>query len=128
MTELLHELLFDACARSPDAVALEHGERQWSYAQLTALVQQSATALLECGLARQERVAVFLPKQLETVQAMLGATAAGGVFVPVNPVLKPEQVAHILADCSVRILITSRARAGNPRRRSRSVTTCIRSS
>jgi acyl-CoA ligase (AMP-forming) (exosortase A-associated) len=111
MTELLHELLFDARARTPDATALEHAERRQSYAELTSAVQRAASAFLGCGLARQERVAVFLPKQLETVQAMLGATAAGGVFVPVNPVLKPEQVAHILGDCNVRILVTSRARA-----------------
>jgi len=111
MTELLHELLLNASARTPDATALEHGDRQYSYAQLAGLVRQAAAALLECGLGRQERVAVFLPKQLETVQVMLGAAAAGGVFVPVNSVLKPEQVAHILADCNVRILVTSRARA-----------------
>jgi acyl-CoA ligase (AMP-forming) (exosortase A-associated) len=38
---------------------------------------------------------------------MFAAAAAGGVFVPVNPLLKPEQVAHILLDCNVRILVTS---------------------
>jgi acyl-CoA ligase (AMP-forming) (exosortase A-associated) len=32
------------------------------------------------------------------------------VFVPVNPLLKPEQVAYILADCNVAILVTSRER------------------
>ena len=111
MIELLHELLFDASVRTPDAPAIEHAERRLSYAELTDGVQRAAAALRECGLERQERVAVFLPKQVETVQAMFGATAAGGVFVPVNPVLKPEQVVHILADCSVRILVTSRARA-----------------
>jgi acyl-CoA ligase (AMP-forming) (exosortase A-associated) len=111
MTELLHELLYDAARRTPDATALEHGERALSYAELAAAVQDAAATFLDLGLAWQERVAVFLPKQVETVAAMLGATAAGGVFVPVNPVLKPEQVAHILADCNVRILVTSRARA-----------------
>ncbi len=35
---------------------------------------------------------------------------AGGVFVPVNPVLKAEQVAYILQDCNVQILITSKSR------------------
>lgn len=38
---------------------------------------------------------------------MFGAAAAGGVFVPVNPLLKPEQVAYILADCNVRVLVTT---------------------
>jgi acyl-CoA ligase (AMP-forming) (exosortase A-associated) len=111
MTELIHELLFQAAARTPDACALEHGEARYTYSALTDLVARVAAALLACDLGRQERVAIFLPKQIETVQAMLGATAAGAVFVPVNPVLKPDQVAHILADCNVRVLVTSKARA-----------------
>ncbi len=41
---------------------------------------------------------------------MFGTAAAGGVFVPVNPLLKSEQVAYILADCDVRVLVTSRDR------------------
>ena len=35
---------------------------------------------------------------------------AGGAFVPVNPLLKPQQVAHILADSGARVLVTSAAR------------------
>ena len=111
MTELLHELLFQAAARAPDACALEHGDGRYSYAELSSLVERAAAAFLACDVGRQERIAVFLPKQLETVQVMLGAAAAGAVFVPVNPVLKPDQVAHILADCNVRVLVTSGARA-----------------
>src|SRR5690606_12998130 len=38
------------------------------------------------------------------------AAAAGGVFVPVNPLLKSEQVAYILRDCNVRFLVTSAER------------------
>ena len=44
---------------------------------------------------------------------MFGAAAAGGVFVPVNPLLKPEQVAYILSDCNVRVLVTSADRKIN---------------
>ena len=39
--------------------------------------------------------------------ASFGAPAAGAVFVPINPLLKPEQVAFILQDCNVRVLVTS---------------------
>ena len=39
--------------------------------------------------------------------ASFGAPAAGGVFVPMNPLLKPEQVAFIARDCDVRVLVTS---------------------
>lgn len=39
--------------------------------------------------------------------ASFGAPTAGGVFVPLNPLLKPEQVGYIMRDCNVRILVTS---------------------
>ena len=47
---------------------------------------------------------------------ILRPSAAGGVFVPVNPVLKPAQVAHILADCDVRVLVTTAGAGGRMRR------------
>ncbi len=63
--------------------------------------------MLDLGLGRAERVAVYLPKRFETVVAFFGTSLAGGVFVPVNPLLKAEQVGHILRDCNVRVLVTS---------------------
>ena len=37
---------------------------------------------------------------------IFGRSAAGGVFVPVNPLLKAKQVGYILDDCAVRVLVT----------------------
>ena len=68
--------------------------------------------MLQLGLARGERVAIYLEKRFETVVASFGAPAAGGVFVPLNPLLKPEQVGFILRDCDVRVLVTSPERLG----------------
>src|SRR5690349_24775733 len=78
-----------------------------SYGTLAESVEQVARALLELGLARHDRVAVYLDKRPETVAACFGVAAAGCVFVPVNPVLKETQVSYILKDCNVRVLITS---------------------
>jgi acyl-CoA ligase (AMP-forming) (exosortase A-associated) len=52
-------------------------------------------------------VGIYLEKRTETVVASFAAPAAGGVFVPLNPLLKPEQVVFILRDCDVRVLVTS---------------------
>lgn len=111
MATLLHELILEQASRCPDAAAIVHRQAVLDYADLARRVQSAARGLLALGLKRSERVAVYLPKQLETVVALFAAVAAGGVFVPVNPQLKPEQVGHILRDCNVRILITARARA-----------------
>ena len=55
-------------------------------------------------------MAIALDKRIETVVSVIGTSAAGGAFVPVNPVLKAGQVGHILGDCSVRVLVTTAQR------------------
>lgn len=107
MADLIHDFLFDAARRTPHAEALVHGAARLDYAALAAAVDAAAGALVAAGVQPRERVAVFLEKRIENVAAMFGAARAGAVFVPVNPQLKPEQVAHILADCNVRVLVTS---------------------
>jgi acyl-CoA ligase (AMP-forming) (exosortase A-associated) len=104
---LLHELVFVAATRSPEAPALLDDERVLSYAALAREVTRFANALAALGLQRGERVAVYLDKRVETVVASFGAPAHGAVFVPVNPLLKSPQLAYILRDCGVRVLLTT---------------------
>jgi len=107
MRTRLHDLLAEAAGRSGDAPALTFRDDTVSYAQLWREVQAAAAGLLALGLARDDRVAVYLDKRIETVAAVFATSAAGGAFVPVNPVLRPRQVGYILADCDVRILVTT---------------------
>ena len=109
MTEsiLLPELIACAAARTPSARALTSGQESLTYGELDAGVRQFAAGLMAWGIQRGERVAIYLDKRFETVVASFGAPAAGAVFVPVNPLLKAEQVAFILQDCNVRVLVTS---------------------
>jgi len=107
MNHLIHDSIFDSAARTPDALALAYGAERCTYAALAARVSAAAALFLACGLRPGERVAVYMEKRIENVVAMFGAAAAGCVFVPVNPLLKPEQVAYILADCNVRLLVTT---------------------
>ena len=107
---LLHDLLARAATLWPDAVALTFGDHGLTYRDLQAQVATVAGQLLRHGLARGARVAVYLDKRFEAVVASFAATAAGGVLVPVNPVLKPGQVGHILQDAGAQVLVTSAAR------------------
>src|SRR3974390_1587923 len=107
MSELLFELVTRAAERTPDAPCLSLKQRVLAYGAFASDVERFARGLLAFGLPRGERVAIYLPKLPETVISMFGAARAGCVFVPVNPLLKPEQVGHILRDCNVRMLVTS---------------------
>lgn len=106
-TCLLHELPLHQAALRPDATALSHGDQHLRYGVLARQIGGFASGLAGLGLARGERVAIYLEKRFETVVASFGAPAAGSVFVPMNPLLKAEQVAFIARDCDVRVLVTS---------------------
>jgi acyl-CoA ligase (AMP-forming) (exosortase A-associated) len=109
-TSLLHELVFASAQDSPDGCALFDGRRDISYAELAGELQRFASGLAALGVGRGERVAVYLDKRLETVVSCFGVPAHGAAFVPINPLLKAEQVGHILRDCNVRVLVTSQDR------------------
>lgn len=104
----LFDLLFDP-GRDKERIAVADEERSWTYGTLMARAAGIARRLTEAGVTRGDRVAVLLPKSLEECAALFGASAAGGVVVPVNPVLKPAQVRHILLDSGARALVTDRA-------------------
>lgn len=107
---MLHQLISISAIKTPDAPAIAHKNKSWSFLQLAQMVEQQAQALLGIHLKKQQRVAIYLPKQIETVSSFFAISQAAGVFVPVNPVLKAAQVRHILNDCNVQILITSKSR------------------
>ena len=110
MTTLLQQLIFSSAQRHAQAPALVYQGEVLSYQTLSERTLQAAGALCKTGLGRSERMAIYLEKRIETVIGMFGAAAAGGVFVPVNPLLKPDQVAYILNDCNVGVLVTSAER------------------
>lgn len=111
MSQYFHRLIAQHSDRTPSATALVYKDQHLSYRQLSNQVRQFASGLLHLGLSPGERIAIFLPKIPQAVTAMLASSYAGYVFVPINPVLKPAQVQHILNDCNVRVLITSHDRA-----------------
>jgi len=107
---LLADLVTLSAKRKPDSIALTYGKQSMSYADLQQQIGNFVGGMHALGLQRGERVAIYLEKRFETVIASFGATAAGCVFVPLNPLLKPDQVAYIMRDCNVRALVTSSER------------------
>ena len=106
-TTLLHELIVKSANLSPSRTALSYGGSSIPYGELLNQVTRFSSGLMQLAIQRGERVAIYLEKRFEAVIASFGTPAAGGVFVPINPLLKAEQVGYILRDCNVRVLITS---------------------
>ena len=110
MRTQLHHLLEEGAVRFGDRPALSHQDVTLDYTSAWDLASRTGAVLSGLGVARGDRVAVYLDKRPETIGGIFGASVAGGVFVPVNPALKGSQVAYILGDCDVRVLITTHQR------------------
>jgi acyl-CoA ligase (AMP-forming) (exosortase A-associated) len=96
---------------APDAPALVTKAATLSYSQAEHAVGALAMALKSRGLPQGARIATWLPKTIEACLMPLAAARARLVHIPVNPVLRRAQVAHILADSGAELLLTSAGRA-----------------
>jgi len=94
----------------PHAPALVTREGALDFAGLDAAVGTLAAALKARGLAAGDRVASWLPKNRLTSLLPLACARAGLVHVPINPLLKRLQAAHILADSGASLLISGQGR------------------
>lgn len=110
MKTAFHHLLRDMALQRPTNRAVTHGDVCRSYDDLWQQTKQLATEFLALDVARHDRIAIYLDKRHETVAAMFAASAAGCIFVPINPLLRSPQVAHILADSGAKVLVTSSER------------------
>ncbi|MCP3423016.1 acyl-CoA ligase (AMP-forming), exosortase A system-associated [Nocardioides pinisoli] len=110
MRTRIHHLLEERAGMHPHLPALTAGHDTATYGETWEAVSRTASGLSGLGVGAGDRVAVFLDKRIETVTALLATSLAEGVFVPVNPVLKPRQVAHIVGDSGARVLVTTARR------------------
>lgn len=95
---------------APEAPALLTREGALDYAGLEQAVGALAAGLKARGLTHGDRVASWLPKNRLTSLLPLACARAGLIHVPVNPLLKRLQVAHILADSGASLLLSGKAR------------------
>lgn len=110
MMKLLDDLLFHAATLYPDQAALVFQKETVTYSTLAADVRRFAHALRSVGVCPGDRIGIFLEKRPDAVIAIMGTAACDAVFVPINPALKPAQVAHLVGDCGIKLLVTSRPR------------------
>ncbi|MGW1886268.1 class I adenylate-forming enzyme family protein [Streptomyces sp. NPDC001970] len=96
-----------AVERAPEHTALAYFDGRLSYAETDALSDSVAGHLAARGIERGDRVALMLQNTPHFVLALLGAWKAGATVVPLNPMYKSAEVAHVLQDADVAGLICS---------------------
>ncbi|WEF35134.1 non-ribosomal peptide synthetase [Pseudoduganella chitinolytica] len=103
---LVHQLFERQVALGPDAVALEFDGARLTYAELNTRANRLAHYLRELDVQPDDRVAVCLARGLDLVVAIVAALKAGAAYVPLDPVLPDERLAHMLHDSAPVALLT----------------------
>jgi amino acid adenylation domain-containing protein len=110
---LLQQLLTRSAERVPDNLAVIDGDRSLTYLELEQQSNRLARLLVELGVVKGDRVALYLDKSLESVVGIYGALKAGAAYVPLDPQAPVTRLAYIAADCDVRCVLTGTEKAGN---------------
>ena len=96
--------LYRSAMLYPDRVAVVHGHRRYTYAELGERVNRLASALRSRGLESHDRVAALCPNVPALLDLLHGVPAAGGVLVAINTRLSAAEIRYILEDSGARIL------------------------
>ena len=102
----VHELVAEQAARTPDAIAVVHGERQLTFQELNERANQLADYMRKRGVGKDAPVGVCLKRSVELTVALLGVMKSGGACLPLDPDYPSERIAYMLEDSQARVWIT----------------------
>jgi long-chain acyl-CoA synthetase len=91
--------------RTPGTPAIYYRDTKLTHRELDARSSAFATALARRGVARGDRVALYLQNVPEFVIATLAAWKTGAIVVPINPMFKEREVRALVEDCTPALVI-----------------------
>jgi fatty-acyl-CoA synthase len=81
--------------------------RRWTYAQLDAAVDAVARGLLQQGLAKGDRAAIWAPNYPEWMLMQYATAKLGVVLVNINPAYRSHELAYVLNQSGARLLVSA---------------------
>jgi O-succinylbenzoic acid--CoA ligase len=98
-------------ARHGDREALVDGAQRLDYAKLDRMAQRLAGHFHRLGLARGDRIALFLANEREFVHTLLACLRLGAIAVPVNVREQRPELAFVLSQCGAKGIVFDAALA-----------------
>ncbi|EIC30042.1 non-ribosomal peptide synthetase [Methylomicrobium album] len=107
----VHALIRRQAEAQPEAIALIGSETRLTYAELEMQANRLAHRLIGLGVERESRVALLLPRGVETIVAMLAVLKAGGAYLPLDPEQPEQRLAELIAEAGVSVILAERCDA-----------------
>lgn len=105
-SKLVHRLIEEQAARTPEAVAVAFEGKLLTYAELNLRANRMAHRLRALGVGPDLLVGLCLPRTDELVVSALAVLKAGAAYVPLDPAYPEHRVAFMVADSGVPLVIT----------------------
>ena len=106
----LSDCLKVSAVNFPEKEALVYRDRRLTYKALDQLVDQIACQLLNTGMKKNDRCAIYMEKSIEEAVSIFAVNRAGGIFIDINHLHKKNQVHHILRDSGAKFFFTTKQR------------------
>ncbi|MFJ8119904.1 non-ribosomal peptide synthetase [Bacillus mycoides] len=102
----IQERFYEQVHARPEAVAISTEDRVYTYHEINQCSNQVAHGLMDLGVQKGDKVAIFLHRSVESIIAMLGILKAGGTYVPIDVKYPLERIQYILQDSKTTVTIT----------------------
>ena len=103
---LVHQLIEQQAAQTPNATALIFGDDELSYDALNRTANRLAHQLIELGVRPETKVGIAAERSIDMMVALLAIMKAGGAYVPLDPDYPAERLAYMLEDSDIELLLT----------------------
>jgi len=104
--QTIADALHRTALRLPAKTGIVCGAARWTYAEFDALVSRLAAGLVSIGVAEGDKVAVLARNSHGFAALRFALARRGAVMVPINFMLKPDEVAYILRHAGAKTLAT----------------------
>jgi fatty-acyl-CoA synthase len=96
-----------ARARHNEALVDVPSAARWTYGELDLAVDRVASALLDLGIGKGDRVGIWSPNCSEWVFAQYATARVGAILVNINPAYRSHELQYVLRQSSIRLLIAA---------------------
>jgi amino acid adenylation domain-containing protein len=105
----IHHLFQEQAFKTPEKIALEMGDKKFTYSTVNDRANQLSQALRTLGVGLETPVGICLRRSPEAVVAILGILKAGGAYVPVDPDFPEARKQYMIEDSGCGILIAEKS-------------------
>jgi long-chain acyl-CoA synthetase len=108
---LVNHFLEYSTERYPEKVAFIHHGMKLTYAEIESMANRLASRLIDRGIERGDRVAIFMDNSIEAVISIFAALKAGAAFMMINHTTKAKKLEYIMNNSRAKVVLTQGSRA-----------------